>query len=107
MAERGRVLAGERVQKPDMADRRVLVARVTGQPREAQQPERGRRAAARYRRVLQLLAARDQLLVVGRGGEEAASLRVGETVEDLLGQRARLVEPARVECRLVQRQQNA
>src|SRR6201999_1581702 len=103
--ERGRVLRRDRVQEPDHAHRRVLVARIAGQPGEAQQTERGRRGAGRDRRVLELLAARDQRLVVVGGGEEAAALGVGEALQDRVRERARLAEPARVERGLVQGQQ--
>ncbi len=78
-----------------VAERRLLVARLAGERGEPQQPERGGRAAGRDRRVLELLAAGDQRLVVGGGGEEAAALGVGEALEDLVGERARLGEPAR------------
>ena len=83
--------------------RGVLVARLARQRGEPQQPERGRRAAGRDRRVLELLAARDQL-VVGADGEEAAALGVGEALEDLVRERPRLGEPAVVERRLVERE---
>ena len=99
------MLGRDRVQQPQLPQRGVLVPRLAGQARQPQQAERGGRAAGRDRRVLELLAAGDQRLVVGRGGEEAAALGVGEAVEDLVGERARLGEPARVEGRLVEREQ--
>ena len=55
--------------------------------------------------VLEVLAPRQQLLVVGRGLEEASVLRVGETLDHGVGQGTRLGEPARIEAGLVQGEQ--
>ena len=55
--------------------------------------------------VVDVLAARDQLLVVVRGREEAAVLGVAEVLDHRVGGLARGVEPALVEGRLVERQQ--
>jgi hypothetical protein len=95
------------VQQPDRAERGLLVAVLAGQRGEPQQPERGRRLPGRDRVVLDVLAARDQLLVVGGGREEAAVLGVGEALDDRVGERASLGEPARVERRLVERDQRS
>ncbi len=54
--------------------------------------------------VGEVLAAGDQLLVVVRGGEEAATLLVGEALDHRLGGLAGGVEPAHLEGRLVQPQ---
>ena len=83
----------------------ALVGVLAGQRGEPQQPERGRRAARGDRRVLEVLAPRDELLVVVGGREEAALLGVGEALDDRVGERARLAEPARLEGRLVEVQQ--
>src|SRR5829696_9710193 len=103
--ERRRVLGRDLVQQPQDAQRRVLVAMLPGERGQPQQAEGGGRSPRRDRRVLELLAPRDQRLVVVRGREEAAVLEVGEAREDRLGKLARGAEPARVERRLVQRQQ--
>ena len=55
--------------------------------------------------VLEVLAPRHQLLVVGRGLEEAAPLRVGETLDHGVRQGPGLGEPAGLERGLVERQQ--
>ena len=55
--------------------------------------------------VAEVLAAGDQLLVVVRGGEEAATLLVGEALDHRLGGLAGGVEPAHLEGRLVEAQQ--
>ena len=47
--------------------------------------ERGGRVAGRDRVVVDVLAAGDQLLVVARGGEEAAALGVGEALDHRVG----------------------
>ena len=99
------MLGRERVQQPDHAQRGLLVARLAGEPGQPQEPERGGRGAGRDRGILELLAARDQRLVVGGGGEEPAALGVGEAVEDLVRDPFRLGEPARLERCFVQRQQ--
>ena len=75
--ERGRVLWGDRVQEPQHAERRLLVGVFARERGEPQQAVRGRGGAGRDRRVLELLAPRDQRLVVVGGGEEAAVLGVG------------------------------
>ena len=67
--------------------RGVLVARLAGEQREPQEPERGRRGAGGDRVVLDLLAPRDQRLAVVGGREEAAVLGVGEAREQLVGGR--------------------
>src|SRR5512132_295464 len=103
VAERGRVLRGERVQQPDRAERGLLVAVLARERGEPQQPERRRRLAGRDRVVLDVLAARDQLLVVVGGREEAAVLGGGGALYDRVGECPRLGEPARVEGRLVER----
>src|SRR3954454_13209189 len=105
MAERLRMLGGERGQQPDGAERRLFVAVLAGERRQPQQAERGRRLTGGDRVVLDVLAARDQLLVVLGGREEAAVLRVREALDDRVGERPRLGEPARVERRLVERDQ--
>ena len=105
VAEGHRIAPRHRMQQAQHADRLLLVARLAGQRREPQQPERRARRARRDRRVLELLAPRDQLLVVGRRGEEAAALGVAEARDDRVRQRPRLGEPARLERRLVQREQ--
>ena len=105
VAERLRVLRRDRVQQPDRAERRLLVAILARQCREPQQGERGGRLAGGDRVVLDLLAPGDQLLVVLVGREEPAVLAVGEALEDRVGERLRLGEPPRVERRLVERQQ--
>ena len=103
--ERRGVLGGDRVQQPQLPERELLVGGVAGERRQAQQPEGRRARTGRDRHVLELLAPRDELLVVVRGGEEAAVLAVGEAREDRVGHAARLGEPALLERRLVQRQQ--
>ena len=81
VAEGRRVARRELVEQAQLAERGVLVARLAGQGREPQQAERGGRAARRDRRVLEVLAARDERLVVVGGREEAAALAVGEARE--------------------------
>ena len=94
--------AGEEAQH---ALRLALVGALAGQRREAQQAERRGAVARRDRVVADLLAARDQLLVVAGGREEAAALAVAEALDRRLGQRPRLVEPALLEGRLIQGEQ--
>src|SRR5215212_8635923 len=55
--------------------------------------------------VADLLAAGDQLFVVGGGRVEAAALGVAEALDRLLCQGVRLGVPAGLESRLVERQQ--
>ena len=105
MPERVRVLRRDAVQQPDHPERRLLVAVLAGQRREPQQAERGGRGAGRDRGVLEVLAPRDQRLVVVRGREEAAVVGVGEAGDDRVRELARRVEPARVERRAVERQE--
>ena len=70
--ERLRVPGRQLVQQAQHAHGLVLVAVLAGQRAEPQQPVGGARVARRDRVVLQVLAARQQPLVVGRGLEEAA-----------------------------------
>ncbi len=77
-------------------------ARFAAQRREAQEAEGGGAVAGRDRVVADLLAAGDQLLVVGRGGEEAAALGVAEAGDHRVGQLPRGGEPARLEARFVE-----
>ena len=92
-------------QSGDHALRLLLVAMVAGQRSESQEAVRGGGVARGDRVVVDVLAARDQLLVVGGGGEEAAVLGVGEALDHRVRGRAGGVEPARLEGRLVERQQ--
>src|SRR5215207_11456435 len=80
--EGGRMLGRDGVQQPQHAERRLLVAMLAGQRAEPQQPERGGRRAGGDRRVLELLAPRDQRLVVVGDGEEAAALAIREALQD-------------------------
>src|SRR3954453_23922882 len=105
MAERARMARRDLVQQAQVADAGRLVAMLSGERGEAQQAERGARRAGRDRRVLEVLAARHPLLVVRGRGEEPAALLVGEALEDRVGQRPRLGEPARLERRLVEDEQ--
>ena len=54
---------------------------------EAQQAHRGARGAGGDRRVLEVLAPRDQRFAVGGGREEAAALGVGEARDHRVGER--------------------
>ena len=83
--------------------RGLLVARLAGERGEPQQPERRARRAGRDRVVVEVLAPRDEPLVVVGGREEAAALGVGEALDHRVGERARLGEPALLERRLVER----
>src|SRR4051794_5748639 len=85
--------------------RLALVGALAGQGGEPQEAERRGAVARRDRVVADLLAAGDQLLVVGRGREEATALAVSEALDHGLGQPLRLVEPALLEGRLVEGQQ--
>ena len=85
--EGGGVLRGDRVQQPQHAERRLLVAVLAREPGQPQQPEGRRRRPGGDRRVLEVLAPGDQRLVVVGGGEEPAALRVGEALEDRVGER--------------------
>src|SRR3954452_3490302 len=102
MAEGGGMLRGDGVQQPDRPEARLLVAVLAGQRGEPQEPEAGGRLAGGDRVVLDVLAPRDQPRVVSGGGEEAAVLGIEEALEDGVGERARLGEPARVEGRLIE-----
>ena len=66
-----------------MPTARSLVLRLAGERREAKQAEGRRRLAGRDRAVLELLAAGDERLAVGRGREEAAVLVVGEALDQV------------------------
>ena len=83
----------------------ALVLVLPGQGGEAEEAECGRRVARRDRVVVDVLASDDELLVVVRGGEEAAALRVGEELDHLVRGLARGVEPADVEGRLIEREE--
>ena len=102
VAEGGRVLWRQLVQEAQLAERGLLVAcspvsaASRSSPSAAAEPPPGMGASSRsLRRV-------SELLVVGRGREEPAALGVGEALEERVAERARLVEPALLERRLVQ-----
>src|SRR5829696_3491753 len=78
------------------------VAVLAGEGGEAQEAVGGARVARGYRVVLEVLAPRDEPLVVDRGLEEAAALAVGEALDHRVGGRAGGGEPAWLEARLVQ-----
>ncbi len=78
MREAPRVLDGDRPQQTQDADGVLFVGRVAGQPREPQQRQGGGGVTRRDRRVIEILATRDQHLVVTRGGEEATPFGVRE-----------------------------
>ena len=87
---------GLRVLRRDLVEQRgaptsarSLVLVLAGERRQAQQAVGGARVAGRDRVVLQVLAAGHELLVVGRGLEEAAALVVGEALDHRVGQLAR------------------
>ena len=83
MAEPKRVPDGDRRQQAQHAERVMLVVGVARQQRQAQQAVGGGGVARRDRRVLEVLAAREAAVLVGRGGEEAAPLDVGEALDHL------------------------
>ena len=85
VAERERVLRDDLDQQRDQRRAACLVALLAGHPRQAQQAERGGRAAGGDRGVLEVLAAGDQARVVVGDREEAAALGVVEALEDGLG----------------------
>ncbi len=105
MPERLRVARRELVREPQHRERVALVALLAGQLPQALEPERGARAAGGDGAVLQLLAPRDQRFAVGGGGEEPSVLRVGEARDQLVRERARLLEPALLAARFEQREQ--
>ena len=80
----------DRVEQAEHAHGALLVLVLAGQGRQAQQPVGGARVAGGDRVVLEVLAPGDELLVVGRGLEEAAALLVGEALDHRVGERARL-----------------
>src|SRR5205823_7985968 len=93
--EGGGMPRSDLVQQSQDRDGVALVALLAGQLRQAQQAQRGARAAGGNRRVLELLAPHDQgFLLVGGGREEAAALGVGKAPDQLLGEARGLGQPA-------------
>src|SRR3954454_14173092 len=79
--ERVWVLRRDLVQKPEDAERALLVPVLAAQEREPEKAVRGARIAGRDRVVLEILTARDEALVVVGRLEEAAPLLVGEVLD--------------------------
>ena len=86
LREPGRVAAEERRRPSQRALGGVAVAPLAGQRGEPQQDGRRHRAAGRRRVVLDVLRPGDERLVVVGRVEEAAG-RVGEVLEDRVGER--------------------
>src|SRR3954451_2868126 len=105
VGERLRVLERDLVQQAEDADRPVLVVVLAGQRGQPQQAVGGARVAGGDGVVLQVLATGQELLVVRRGLEEAAALLVGEARDHRVGELASGTKPARVERRLVEREE--
>src|SRR6476646_11741152 len=82
-----------------------FVAVLAAQRREAKQAQRSRAVAGGDRVVADLLAAGDQLFVVGGGRVEAAALGIAEALDRLVGELARRRAPAALEACFVERQQ--
>jgi hypothetical protein len=78
---------------------------LAGQRGEPQQAERARRLRRRDRRCPRVLAARDQLLVVGGGREEAAALGSAKRSRIVSASARASANQRGVERRLVERQQ--
>src|SRR5262249_53918289 len=83
----------------------VSVAALAAQRGEPQEAEGRRGVAGGDRVVADLLAPRDQILVVGGGREEGAALGVAEAIDHRLRYGLRLLVPALLEARFVQRQE--
>ena len=83
-------------------DRLALELVVAVDPRKPQQHEREHRVPRRHRVVVEVLLARDQLLRVVGGHEEAAALLVGEELDRQPGEPVRLLEPAQLAGRDVE-----
>ncbi len=81
------------------------ISRSIQQLRQPQEQLGGQRVARRHSAVDEILAPRDQHLVVVRGLEEAGSGRVAELRQDRLGQAGRSLQPAQLEGGLVERDQ--
>src|SRR5580658_7066008 len=96
------MLDGNLVEQAEHPDGLVLVALLAGEESEAKQAEGGRRVPGGDGRVVEILAAGGEALVVVGGGEEAAVLGVGEVIDRRFGERRRLAVPALLERRLVQ-----
>jgi hypothetical protein len=102
MAERLGVALGQGVDELERPDGGPLVGALAGQGGEPQKPEGGARGAGGDRRVVDVLAPGDELLVVGGGREEPAPVGVGEALEDDVAEAPGLGEVPLVEAGLVE-----
>jgi len=84
-------------------DGAAFVLWLAGQLGQPQQGERGARGAGGNRRVVQLLAPRDQYLAINGRREEPAMLGVCEARDHLIGELDGVPEPALLAGRLEQR----
>ena len=100
-AEARRVAGHEVGHRPERVPRGGLVARLARQAREAEERLDRDRAAARHRVVEEVPGTHDEPLVVHPRVVEAFEPLVPEEPQRLVGEGARLVEPAAVEGRLV------
>ncbi len=105
MAERPRMFRSDGVQQRELPGRRLLVSVLARQGGEPQQAECGRRSSCGDRRVLQVLASRDQRLVVVGNAEEPTSIRVEEPLQERVGQVLGGGEEPRLTARLEQGQE--
>ena len=105
MGEATGVIGGDVPEQAQDPERVLLVHRLAGQAREPQQCERRRGITGGHRGVVEVLAPRDESLMVGGRREETAALRVGEALDHRVGERDSLQIPATLEGRLIEDEQ--